>query len=201
MAMKRSVKIASIVLAVIVVLTVGIVLYDSGAFVSTEQLQTEGFKELWTDPETHIAGFYSDKVEVAEVSVGVGLVMPQQGLAYMTFYIAHEVGMQKHNIDSLYLEFTPTSAPIQVYLERPGAQLWPPMVFQTSSDGISTIVGVNELGSLGIGTIPLNFYLGSQTNESFWFQVNFTMHPSGSLLTRQVGSAQIELPITLANAT
>ncbi|MGD0027561.1 MAG: hypothetical protein ABSC91_01320 [Candidatus Bathyarchaeia archaeon] len=196
--MKRSIKIASIVLAVIFALTIGIVLYDAGAFVSTERLQTEGFKELAIDSETHIASFYSDKVEVADVSVDVGLVMPQQGLAYMQFYIGHEVGM----LDSLYLEFTPTGAPIQVYLEKPGAQLWPPMVFQTSSDGISTIVGVDDLGLLGTGTIPLNFYLGSyQTNESFWFEVNFTMHATGSLLTRQVGSAQIELPIAFANAT
>lgn len=196
--MKRNFKIASIVLAAIVVLTIGIVLYDSGAFVSTEQLQTEGFKQQSIpDSETYIASFYSNKIEVADVSVDVGSVMPQQDLAQMTFYVAHEVGI----LDSLYLEFTPTGAPIQLYLERPGAQLWPPMVFQTSSDGISTIVGVEDLGSLGIGTIPLNFYLGSQTNESFWFQVNFTMHTSGSLLTRQVGSAQIELPITLANAT
>lgn len=201
--MKRSVKIVSIVLAAIVVLTIGIVLYDVGAFVSTEQLQTEGFQKLLNDPETYVADFYSGKVEVAEVSLDVGLVMPQQDLAYMTFYIAHEVG-SAGVFDSLYLEFTPTNPGsfIHVYMERPGPQLWPPMVFQTSSDGMSTIVGVDDLESLGIGTIPLNFYLGPyQTTESFWFEVNFTMHASGSLLTRQVGSAQIELPITLANAT
>jgi hypothetical protein len=46
MAMKRSIKIVSVVLIVIVVLTIGIVLYNSGAFVSTKQLQTEGFKQL-----------------------------------------------------------------------------------------------------------------------------------------------------------
>jgi hypothetical protein len=198
--MKRSIKIASIVLAVIFVLTIGIVLYDAGAFVSTEQLQTEGFKQLSIpDSETYAASFYSNKVEVAEVSVDVGLVMPQQGLAYMQFYISHEVGM----LDSLYLEFTPTNpgAFIQLYLERPGARPWPLMVFQTSSDARSTIVGVDDLGSIGTGTVGLAFFLRPYQATSFWFELNFTMHASGSLLTRQVGSAQIELPITLANAT
>jgi hypothetical protein len=195
--MKRSIKIISIILAVIVILTIGIVLYNSGAFVSAEQLQTDGFKQLTTSNSTYLATFHSDKVEVAEVSVDLGVVEPQQGLAGMTFYISHSIG----TIDSLYLEFTPNAGGfIQVYLERPSTQIWPPMIFQTSTDGRSTIVGVSDLGFLGIGTIGLNFYL-EPSQTSFWFEANFTMHPTGFPPTRQVGSAQIELPITFANAT
>jgi hypothetical protein len=201
--MKRTIKIVSIVLAVIIVLAIGTVLYDSGTFVSTEQLRTDGWTQLWTDPETHCADFYSGNVDVAEISVDVGLVMPQQDLAYMTFNIAHSVAMLGSPFDSLYLEFTPTnpSTFIQWYLEKPEAQVWPPMVFQTSSDGMSTIVGVDHLGLLGTGTLVLNFFLEPYQATSFWFEVNFTMHANGSL-TRQAGeSAQIEIPITYANAT
>jgi hypothetical protein len=199
--MKRSIKIASIVLAVIVTLAVGTVLYNSEALVSPEQLRTEGFK-LWsiagvTQLGSYVATFYKNKTEVAEVSVDVDPVMPQLGLASMKFDISHEVGV----IDSLYLEFTPMNGLIQLYLERPGAQIWPPMIFQTSSDGRSTIVGVDHLGLIGIGTIELNFYLEPQQTTGFWFYVNFTMRPTGFLTTRQAGSAQVELPITYANAT
>jgi hypothetical protein len=196
-AVKRDIKIASIVLAVIVVLTVGIVLYGSGVFAPTEQLQTEGFRA--TDPETYEATFYSNKIEMAVISADVGLVEPVQELAGMTFYISHGTGV----LDSLYLEFTPTNPGgfIQLYLEKPGAQIWPPMIFQTSPDGRSTIVGVSDLGLLGIGTIGLNFYIDPSGTTSFWFEVNFTMHTAGFPPTHQAGSAQVQLPLTYANAT
>jgi hypothetical protein len=91
--MKPYIKVASIVLAVIVALTIVFVLYNSGAFVSTEQLQTEGFKP-WsiagiTQPGSYVASFYRNKSEVVEVSVDVDAVLPPQGLAGVTFYISH----------------------------------------------------------------------------------------------------------------
>jgi hypothetical protein len=199
--MKRSIKVASIVLVVIVALTIVIVLYGSGAFVSTEQLQTEGFKPWtianFTSPGSYVATFYRNNNRLADVSVNVGLVMPQQNLAGITFSISHEAGM----LDSLYLEFTPTNGFIQVYLERPGAQIWPSMIFQTSTDGRSTIVGVEDLGLIGIGTIGLNFYVDPSGTTAFWFEVNFTMHQTGFPPTRQAGLAQVQLPLTYANAT
>jgi hypothetical protein len=160
MAMKRSIKIVSVVLIVIVVLTIGIVLHNSGALVSTKQLQTEGFKQLSIpDSETYVASFNSDKVEVAGVSVDVGPVTPQQGLAYMTFYIQpYGDGTM---LDSLYLNFTTTNpfGFFRFYLGRPGNQFWPPMIFRGSADGRSTIVGVNDLGASGTSGIEFDFYL------------------------------------------
>jgi hypothetical protein len=104
-------------------------------------------------------------------------------------------------LDSLYLEFTPNSGFIQLYLERPAAQIWPSMIFQTSTDGRSTIVGVSDLGLIGVGTIGLNFYFEPSGTTGFWFEVDFTMHTPGFPPPRQAGSAQVELPITYANAT
>jgi len=195
--MKRNIKITSIVLAMIVVLTIGIVLYGSGVLASTEQLQTEGFKAV--DSETYGATFYSGKIEVAVISADVGLVEPRQELAGMTFYISHGVGM----LDSIHLEFTPMNPNgfIQLYLEKPSSQIWPPMIFQTSKDGRSTIVGVSDLGLLGIGTIRLNFYVDPSGTTSFLFEVTFTMHTTGFPPTHQAGSAQVELPLTYANVT
>jgi hypothetical protein len=201
--MKLSIKIVSIVLIVIVVLTIGIVLYNSGALVSTKQLQTEGFKQLSIpDSETYVASFNSDKAEAVRVSVDVGNVTPGQGaLAYMTFYIQsfEDVG----GFDSLYLNFTTTNpfGFFRFYLGRPGNQFWPPMIFRGSADGRSTIVGVDDLGVSGTYGIEFGFYLEPSQTTSFWFRVNFTTQPTGFPPTRQAGSAQIELPITYANAT
>ena len=209
--MNRSIKIASIVLAAIVVLTVGIVLYDSGAFLSTEQLQTEGFKQQsYPNSETYEATFYSNNVEIADASVYIGPVTPQQGLASMAVYIepGQGAGLTSSTptwmLDSFHLELTParTGGIIRWYLETPEAPPWTHMVFQTSSeDPTSTIVGADNLGAIGLDPVSLAFYVEAYGATSFRFELNFTMHETGSLFTRQAGSAQIELPITLANAT
>ena len=198
--MKR-IAIASVFLMVIVVLTVGIVLYGSGVFVPTGQLRTDGFKQLsFPNNETSEARFYNNKIEVAIVDAGAGLVgEPMQNLAGMRFYVSHETGV----LDSLYLEFTPMNpgAFIEVYLERSSSQIWPPMIFQTSTDGSSTVMGVSDLGLLGIGTIGLNFYLEPSGTTGFWFEANFTMHTAGFPPTHEAGSAQIGLPFTFATTT
>jgi hypothetical protein len=210
--MKRSIKIVSIVLAAIVVLTVGIVLYDSGALVSTEQLQTEGFKQQ-SIPNSDIyeATFYSNNVKVADASVYIGPVTPQQGLASMQVYIepGQGAGLTSSNtptwmLDSFHLELAPArnGGLIRWYLETPEAPPWTHMVFQTSSeDPTSTIVGADNLGAIGGDPVSLAFYVEAYGATSFRFELNFTMHETGSLFTSQAGSAQIELPITLANAT
>jgi hypothetical protein len=209
--MKRSIKIASIVLVAIVVLTIGIVLYDSGAFLSTEQLQTEDFKQQsYPNSETYEATFYSNNVEVADASVYIGPVTPQQGLASMTVYIepGQGAGLTSSNtptwmLDSFHLELTPArnGGLIRWYLETPEAPPWTHMVFQTSNeDPTTTIVGADNLGAIGY-LVSLAFYVEAYGATSFRFELNFTMHETGSLFTRQAGSAQIELPVTLANAT
>jgi hypothetical protein len=196
--MRQAIKIVSIVLIVIVAFTIGILLYENETFVSTEQLQ---FKlQQPANPVWSYAGtFYSGKTDVAEIATSTGGVEPPYGLASFTFYISHSSGI----LDSLYLELTPANGGfIVVYLEKPESQIWPSMIFQSSPDGTGTIVGVSNLGSLGMGTLGLNFYLEPQNGaNSFWFAVNFTMRPTGFPQTRQAGSTLVELPITYANTT
>jgi hypothetical protein len=129
---------------------------------------------------------------VAEVGVLVGSVEPQQGVAYMQFYIAAHSGM----LDSFSVEFTPQGI-MQCYVESPSI----PASITRGADGISTIVEVNDLGIAGIATLTLDFYLQPYQTPGFWFEVNFTMHQIGFPQTRQVGLGQVELPITYANAT
>jgi hypothetical protein len=187
--MKRNIKIASTVLAVTIALAIGIILYENETLVSTQQLRTQGFEfePVWTT-----ASFYSGKTDVADVSVTLGEVEPQQGLAYMTFYIDHTTG----TLDSFYLEFTPQYI-MYCYMQPPNY----PASITKAPDGLSTIVEANNLGSYGVGTLGLEFYLQPYETDSFGFQVNFTVTPSGSPQTRQVGTAQVQLPLTYANAT
>ena len=187
--MRRSVKISSVVLAVIVAVTIGIVLYNNVTSVSTEQLRTGGFEveNGWTG-----ATFYSGNTSVAEVGVLVGSIDPQQGVAYMQFYIAPDSGM----LDSFSVELTPQVA-MQCYVESPSV----PAIITRDVDGISTIVKVKDLGVAGAATLALDFYLQPYQTDSFGFEVNFTMHQIDFPQTRQVGLAQVELPITYANAT
>lgn len=199
--MKRSIKIASVALALIIVLAVWIVLYDPSAFVSTQQLQTDGFKQLYIQgSETYVADFNSSKVKVAGVSVDVGPIMPQQSLVYMTFNI--QPYGDGTSFDSLYLNFTTTNpfGFFRFYLGRPGNEFWPPMVFRGTTDR-STIVGADDLGVSGTMSIEFDFYLEPVQTTSFWFEMNFTTHPTGFPPTRQLGSARIEVPIVYTNAT
>ena len=186
--MRRSVKISSVVLAVIVAVTVGIVMYNDVTAVSTEQLRAGGFESEngWIG-----ADFYSGNTSVAEVGVLVGSVDSQQGVAYMQFYIAPNSGM----LDSFSVEFTPQGI-MQCYVESPSV---PASV--TRGAGTSTIVEADDLGTAGIATLTLDFYLQPYQTSNFLFEVNFTMHQIGFPQTRQVGSTQAELPITYANTT
>ena len=192
--MKRSIKVASIVLAVIIVLTIGIVLYGNGTFVSAEQLHTRGF--VSTEFKNYVADFYRSENEVFEVSVQLGIMDPEFPIVSMYVYFSNHSG----TLDSLSLGFAAQGVAgfIQCYFESPASV--PATV--TTPDGQNTIVQVNDPGKMGTSSFYLEFLVVPllQANN-FEFQVKFTLLSSGFPLTRQAGSTQTELPLTFANAT
>ena len=193
MTVKRSVKIASIVLVAIIALTIGIVLYGNGTFVSAEQLQTEGF--VSTSSERYTADFYNNKNEVFEVTVQLSIMDPEFSLASMIVYFSNHSG----TLDSLNLAFT-SQGPgqfIQCYFESPTSV--PATV--TTPDGLNTVVQVNDMGKTGTSSFYLQFLILPFQTNNFEFQVTFTLLQSGFPLTRQTGTTQVELPTTFTNST
>jgi hypothetical protein len=190
--LKRTVKAASVVLAVIIAVTIVIVLYDSGTFTSTVQLQTDGFLSI--APEEQAADFYRSKTEVIDVSLGMMAVNPLSSFAEMDVYVSNHTGI----LDSLYLTFVGPSLaqPIQCYLQTPNG------VSATVKLGadLSTIVEVNGY-AMQTGSFFLQFLVWPGQANSFLFEVNFTMRPTGFPPTRQAGYAQAELPFRFVNAT
>jgi len=193
--MKPRMRVVSIVLVVIIAVTITIVLCNNGTFVSAEQLQTEGF--VLTPSKEYAASFYRDKTEVNDVSLLLEPVPPHSFFASMTVYFSNHPGI----LDSLSLDFKPAQGlggVIQCYFESPTSV---PATVKTGADGLSTIVEANDLGTTGEGSFYLQFLIEPFQANSFWFEVNFTMRPTGFPPTRQTGSAQIELPFTFANST
>ncbi|MGD0978829.1 MAG: hypothetical protein ABR962_06760 [Candidatus Bathyarchaeia archaeon] len=190
---KRSVKAASIVLVVVVAITVAVALYVNGAFVSAEQLQTQGF--VSSGPKRYTVDFYKNNNEVFEVNVQLSVMDPEFNLATMMVYFSNHSG----TLDSLTLSFTSPSINqfIRCYLETPTSV--PATV--TTRDGLNTNVQLTGLGKMGIGSFYLQFLIQPFQANNFEFQVNFALLQTGLPPIRQTGTAQIQLPTTFTNAT
>jgi hypothetical protein len=190
--MKRSVKAASIALVVIVAITIVGALYVNGAFISSEQLQTQGF--VSSGDKRYTVDFTKNNNTMFEVNVQLMVTAPEFDLNTMIVYFSNHSG----TLALLSLSFTSPSVNqfIQCYLTTPTSV--PATV--TTPDGLNTNIQLTDLAKTGQGSFYLQFLIQPYQTNNFQFQVNFALL-QGFPPTRQTGTAEIVLPTKLTNST